>query len=235
VDQTYAIHLTTYPAFDRTQVTLLKKNASSGVTLTATLSGCSNPITKYIAVGTPTPVVTATINRCPYLDATMSNAPGATSYEWWLTDENTGATTAYPGSGISKGFQLTSSDVYDVEGAYTNACGTSAQAYAYGYQCGGSSSLAATPLVALSPNPSSGTVRIGFARSSAAASAASPVERKVYQVRVMDARGVVRRSFSYPGGQTNVSVDISALTNGIYTVQVFDNKTWTSSQVVLTK
>jgi len=54
-------------------------------------------------------------------------------------------------------------------------------------------------------------------------------------VKVMDAQGVVRKTFSYPGGEDKVSVDLGGLTNGIYTVQVFDKKTWKSSQVVLVK
>ena len=243
VDQPSAVYLRTYPDIDRAKATLLKRSTAAGVTLTATLSGCTNPITKFISAGTPTPVITAVINRCPILNATMSNAPGATTYEWWLTDENTGSSTAYPGSGISKGFQLTSSDVYDVEGTYTNACGTSSQAAAYGYQCGGSFSLANSAVVAVSPNPSSGIVSIGFTRASGKVNAAGAVkvggsdavQRKVYQVRVMDAQGVVRKTFSYPGGLDNVSVNLSDLTSGIYTLQIFDNKTWTSSQVVLTK
>ncbi|HVU58166.1 MAG TPA: T9SS type A sorting domain-containing protein [Puia sp.] len=238
IDQSAAV-LRTYPAFDRGQVTLLKKNGAAGLTLTATLSGCTNPITKLIAVGTPTPVITATINFCPHLDATMSNAPGATSYEWWLTDENTDNITDYPGSGISKGFLLTSSDVYDVEGAYTNACGTSAQAYAYGYQCGGSFSAASGSLINVSPNPSRGMVNIGFAKNPASPAsskvAAAAGQRKIYQIRVMDAQGVVRKTFSYSGGVENVSVDLSSLNGGIYTIQVFDNKSWKSGQVLLTK
>jgi hypothetical protein len=152
----------------------------------------------------------------------MGNAPNATGYEWWFTDENTGITTDYPGAGISKGFMMTSSDVYDVEGAYTNACGTSAQAVAYGFQCGSLFS-AAKPAVTVSPNPSRGIVTIGYAKG------------KVYQVRVLDAQGVVRKSFSYPGVSGNISVNLSGLMNGLYTVQIFDNKTWTSSQVLLSR
>lgn len=66
--------------------------------------------------------------------------------------------------------------------------------------------------------------------------ALAPAERSlIYEVKVVDAQGVVRKDFHYSGGIGNVSVDLSGLINGIYTVQVFDNKTWTSSQVVLKK
>jgi len=43
------------------------------------------------------------------------------------------------------------------------------------------------------------------------------------------------RNLHYREGVENVSVEFSGLNNGIYIIQVFDNKTWKSSQVVLSE
>ena len=64
----------------------------------------------------------------------------------------------------------------------------------------------------------------------------SPVEKqKIYLVRVMDASGIVRKEFSFAQGEEKVNVNISDLNSGIYTIQVYNKKTWSSKQVILAK
>src|SRR5882757_485475 len=73
-----------YSDFDPREVSLLEKSGA-GITLTATLSGCSNAISKFIVVGTPAPTVSTNL-ACPNLSATAGNSPGATNYEWHVVD-----------------------------------------------------------------------------------------------------------------------------------------------------
>ena len=157
-------------------------------------------------------------------------------------------TTDYDGYGSTNYFQITNADTYYVYAYYTNACGTSGQLTAGGFQCDNACDgcLPTTNSVGftVSPNPSSGIVSIGLAPDGAASTATmkknvsgsqSVVHPKVYQVRVIDVQGVVRKTFDYPGGMDRLSLDLSSLNNGVYIIQVFDNKTWKSSKVVLTK
>ena len=240
-------HLNTYPAFDRTQVSLLMRGSGS-VVLTATLSGCTNAITKTVVFGVPNPSINAYVN-CPDLSASVYYAPGALSYTWSLTDEATGiaqtSTTLLP----SYGTQISGRDYYDIGMTYTNGCGTSLPATVYGFNCPGGG-IGDPPVdgFAVSPNPSSGVVSIGMTPPSAAmrpltgaaeksgsAAALPAVQQKIYLVRVTDAAGNVRKTFSYPQGEEKVSVNISDLNSGIYTIQVYNKKTWSSRQVVLAK
>lgn len=251
VDQPTYAHVNTYPAFDRGHVTLLKKNNAGAVTLRATLSGCSNVITKVIAMGTPDPVVTTEL-MCPYLNANMSNTPGATSYIWQWTDVFTNVTTNYPGWGFNNQFMLQNGDEYFINASYTNACGTSNVIQLSGWWCdpgGGWDPPGGDGLVALSPNPStgvvsvglpgSGAVRSGVVKSSAVGSgvAGSPARSvpKIYRVKVLDLRGVLQKEFSYPGGVGRPSLDLSGLSNGIYIVQVYDSKRWVAGKIVVAK
>jgi hypothetical protein len=269
VDQPSAVHLTTYPAFDRTQVTLLKKNTAAGVTLTATLSGCTNVISRYIAMGTPDPTI-STILSCPELYAYAGNSPGATNYQWHVVDLTKFTETITNTTSSSWSAYIGGGDSWNIGFQYTNACGTSNPAVNYGFVCQGGGG--GGHKIVLSPNPSTGVVNVGLdpepaptgtsdvtkitgasnidpiylGKTSTAAeaqvvtrtapNAMSSVDKpKIYQVKVVDAQGTVRKIFNYPGGVDRVSVNLSGLISGVYTVQVYDNKTWKSSQVVLTK
>ncbi|HVU58167.1 MAG TPA: T9SS type A sorting domain-containing protein [Puia sp.] len=243
IDQPSAAVLRTYPAFDRGQVTLLKKNGQAGVTLYATLSGCWNTISKVIALGTPATSISTDL-RCPFVDASAGNAPGSISFAWYLYDNNTGSTSNDPdNTSLYTGF-LGSGDSYNVGVSYTNGCGTSNIAWAYGLQCDGGGPIGGGGIdngFVVSPNPSSGAVTIDLSSSSVKPAIDAKGRTKtpaglagVYRVRVVDALGVVRRLISYHG-ETKVTLDLSGLAKGVYTVQVFDNKTWHSSKVILVK
>jgi hypothetical protein len=253
VDNNYAVKLTTYPFYDRSRVTLMKKNSAGGVTLTATLSGCSNVISKFIVVGTPPPTINAYLG-CPYLYASVVNAPGATSFSWFLTNETQGTTTTSPFSAYAWDPFVGTGDVYDIGMSYTNVCGTSGAAVSYGHYCppsGGGPGHdpwdPAPPDVPqpgdfqMSPNPSKGIINIGLAPLSAvsalkpAKTVTAKVQVKLYRVKVLDVQGVLRKEFSYPGGIDRGSLDLSSLGNGVYIIQLYDNKHWTSQKVIIAK
>jgi hypothetical protein len=250
VDVPSAVKLSTYPSFDRTQVTLIKKNATAAVTLKATMSGCSNVISKVIAMGTPAPVI-FTDRECPIIVAWPASAPGATSYQWTLT--NASNTTHSYGTGAQFSPYIGDGSQYDISLVYVNACGTSPMATVGNFYCEpGTSEIVAPPV--LSPNPSSGVVTVGLAPPPATTLPVSPVkgapvksaiastvqaaatgQERIYQVKVLDAQGVVRKVFSYPQGEAKVSLNISELHSGLYTIQVYNKKVWTSRQLLLSK
>jgi hypothetical protein len=258
-----SVRILTHDDFDRGKVTLLKKNtAGASLQLTATMSGCSNVISKYITIGTPNPNISAT-EVCPDMYVYASNCPGATQFDWHFTDETISYSWVLTNYVPGWNGTFTVGDVYDIGFTYDNICGTSTSADLYGLTCDPGEGFR------MSPNPSNGmvmldltpasdkpaavasaAVRPGAVESATAGSATAgtatvkpdaKVRVKtpaalsgVYQVRIIDALGAVRKQFTYHG-ETKVTLDVSGLAKGIYTVQVFDNKTWRSSKLVLTK
>jgi hypothetical protein len=229
VDVPSAASVITYPNFDRTQVSLLMKGLGGAVVLRANLSGCSNVITKSIIVGSPTPVL-STEQGCPTLWASVTNTPGATGYTWFLDDQTIGSGSINPTSVPSWVTSIGGGHTFRIGVNYDNICGTSNPAISGTFVCTGPGGTPPDPGPApvVAPNPSNGIVTIAVDISGAH-------KKKVYLVKVVDGRGVVRRMFRYPGGLETVSVNLGGLHSGLYTVQVFDNKRWTSSQVILTK
>jgi len=83
-----------------------------------------------------------------------------------------------------------------------------------------------TSVFILSPNPTQGIVRISNSKQ-------AYNQRKIYNVRVIDFQGKIRRSVEYAGGIDELSVNLSTLENGAYTIQVFDGRNWNSQHILL--
>jgi len=244
IDVPSAAKLTTYPSFDRTQVTLLKKNTTAAVTLKATLSGCTNVITKYIAMGTPAPGIITDV-ECPNVLCWPVGDLGATSYNWTLY--NYTVTGISYGSGYEFDPYIGDGNDYQISLSYTNACGNSPTVQVGTFHCdpgtstrtggttvtGNPGSLTPASGSVVWPNPTNGLVSVTL--PSATRPDGSTVQPKIYQVKVADAEGRVHKTYSYPAGIDKASVDLSGLSTGVYILQIFDRQRWISRQVVLTK
>ena len=251
IDQPAAAHLASNPAYDLGHVTLLRKDTDAVVALTATLSGCSNPITKYISIGSPKVTIHDSLacGNFPNFYAWVDSIPGATNYEWTIVDSTAHVLTLTNGVRNTFNAFLVTGDIYYLSVVATNACGNGQESVLHSIICsGGGSGLLRNSIVA-SPNPTPGQVSISLvttpvtgANGMAAANAATDIAvnaktgaSKVYQIRVLDKMGNLKKTFVYPGGVTNVSIDLSSLPADIYTLQVFDNITWTARQIILAK
>ena len=246
VDQPSAAYLRTYADVDPAKVTLLKKNATATLTLTATLTGCTNTINKTIAMGAPASGIISDV-ECPNVLCTAAGAIGATSYNWTLYNYTVPGVSY--GSGAEFDPFIGDGSDYQVSLSYTNACGTSPTVQVGTFNCPpgtstraqgtgtsrtpGSLNPAPTPTSMVWPNPTNGTVSVTLPSSGVSGGLAA--QPRVYLIKVLDLQGVVQKAYSYPGGTDHISLDLSSLSNGMYIVQVFDNKTWKSSKVLLTK
>jgi hypothetical protein len=164
-----------------------------------------------------------------------------------VTNATNGTQTFYNGYWLSADI----GDGYDYEVSlqYTNACGTSGFNTVGTFNCppgqtesargtaasrgAGSMTQTATPGSVAWPNPTNGIVTVALPAPATSGTPAAP--SRVYMIRVTDVQGVVRKTYSYPGGIDKASVDISNLAAGIYILQIFDNHRWIAKQVVLTK
>ena len=149
---------------------------------------------------------------------------------------NSGVTIKFPGQSTSY--------YVNVRVSATNVCGTSFQSDAYLVQvkstsmCGGGG-----PQFVVSPNPSSGNVTVASAASASAAtsestalkSTGSPGENKIYEIKVTDVQGAIKKSYKHPLGTTSVNLDLSSLKNGTYFIQTYNNSIWESHQFIMLK
>jgi hypothetical protein len=254
IDQPAAAHLASNPAFDLGHATLQRKDTDAVVVLTATLSGCSNPIRKAISIGSPKATTIHDSLACgnfPNFYAWVDSIPGATNYKWTIVDSTAHVLTFNNGIHYTFDAFLVTGDIYYLSVIPTNACGTGQETVLHSIVCSGGGGLLRNSIVA-SPNPTPGQVAISLmttpetsAADGASATRAAGVTNssqgtlaksgKIYEIRVLDKTGVLRKIYSYPGGLTNISIDLSSLPADIYTVQVFDNTTWTARQIILAK
>ena len=247
IDQPGAAHLSSNPAYDRGQVALLRKDTDAVVVLTATLSGCSNPIRKAISIGSPKVMIHDSLacGNFPNFYAWVDSIPGATNYKWTIVDSTAMVLTFTNGVRNTFDAFLVSGDIYYLSVVATDACGNGFESVLHNILCPGSSGFLRTSIIA-SPNPTPGQVNISLTTTPAASGAVAMKtagvvqngkadESKVYQIRVLDKIGNLKKTFVYPGGVTNASIDLSSLPADIYTVQVFDNNTWTARQIIVAK
>jgi len=197
-----------------------------------------------IQVGNPPiSIISSRTNGAAFV-ATATHIPGAT-YTWYLNGSleigQTGYTcTDLVDCGISNPIYAVATTVCGSSqtsevGIFIKCNGGGEQSASRGSLSGTSSvypgdpnANGSTATVVLSPNPTQGIVRIS-------ASGQANGSRKIYAVRVIDLLGRVRRLLRYSTGIGDLSVDLSAMENGTYTIQIFDGKDWDSHHVLLLK
>ena len=52
-------------------------------------------------------------------------------------------------------------------------------------------------------------------------------------MNVLSKQGDLLKTFSYPSGVNRTTIDLGNLLNGTYTLQTYDNSTWSSQQIVI--
>jgi hypothetical protein len=190
-----------------------------------------------ILVGSPSIAITNTpsgsCNGTKQTYLVVANpSSGGTNWHWT-------AGTLTPGSIIYIYSPTASSTFVDVTGggplnlSYTDLCGN--------LQTNGitvySTCHAGQFIVA--PNPASGMVNVSTTTATAnlqsEAASKTVSQSKIYQIKVLGQTGNVLKLFSYSSGVAAANIDLSSLQNGSYILQIYDNVSWTSQQVVIMK
>lgn len=224
----------------------VSKVYSGPETVTVVLTDfCGNQTTYTLPVTSGAPVVSLNSSpngSCsgPYQTWYLNNEPSSDGSGWQWT-------VGYVSSGGSLYISSpnASSTYVDVKGggtvnlSYTDLCGVVEQNSVTIYSECPTTDVAA---FSIAPNPTNGMVTISStapvqlekSASVERQSAASTMTRKsIYQVRVLSQTGTILKQYAYSGGTLSTTVDLGGLANGVYTVQIFDNNTWTSQQVLL--
>lgn len=115
---------------------------------------------------------------------------------------------------------------------YTDLCGVAQQQGVTVYSSCHSQAV-------IAPNPASGMVTISTmttgttnqAQTDAISTASMPW--KIYQMKLIGPSGNLVGLYKYPVGITSTNIDVSSLPNGTYTLQFFDNTTWSTQQILV--
>ena len=83
----------------------------------------------------------------------------------------------------------------------------------------------------VSPNPSSGNIKIAPNNNLVSKTNAKPLE--VQAVEIVDKMGAVRHRQKFGSGLTSVNISVSALPNDVYTLRIFDGKSWHSQKIII--
>ena len=91
-------------------------------------------------------------------------------------------------------------------------------------------------LAVIAPDPATNIVTVSTTSTSQLKSSATTTTElswKIYQIKILNQQGNLLKTYSYPSGISTISVDVSSLSNGTYTLQMYDNSNWTSQQIVI--
>ena len=160
--------------------------------------------------------------------------PGATNYAWF-----------YPGNWTYQGGQGTNTITllthspngnYQVGVRVANIC-----------DAGGSPGIkfgsinGCSNFFKVSPNPGNSSITVApdpalaSAASTQNAGASSAAAGVIYQIKITDLQGNIKKTFSYPKGISSVKLNVSDLINGVYTIQIFNKAEWESQQLIINR
>ena len=176
-------------------------------------SSCTPPPVPGISINGIEP-----LNHGTQMDVSVSTSAPA-PYLWYVN--GTLVYTAYTTSvTINGGNNCNQTNTLTVQ--VSNGCGSNSTSTTYSRPC---SSFAGA--LAVSPNPSLGAVTVAVIDNRG-----KPTNNNIYQVRIIDKFGIVRKIVRSPGGVKTIQVDIGSLSNDVYIVQVYNNAGWNSKRIM---
>jgi hypothetical protein len=218
-------------------VTVTPIYANAVVTLSATIACPSTVISKQITIYPLQITITSTPSgSCNGLIQTylVAASPSNGGTNWlWSVGTLTGGSTIYIYTPNAY------STYVDVKGggplnlSYTDLCGNPRTSGITVY------STCHAPMFIVSPNPATGDITVSSnsaqAQVQSTEASAQTTQTKIYQIKVLNQAGTLLKQFSYPSGVASASLHLGSLMNGTYTLQIYDNVSWTSQQLVIMK
>ena len=197
---------------------------SGSVTLTGTYNnGClgNGSVSRQIFIGTEKPSygLEAPDGYCPGANyeaiATAGSYGGTLTYDWYIN----GQLNSFHGYKLRSTFTSPTGTTIGVQ-VRKDGCGISEEYYQF-WSCGG---FNGEERFTVSPNPSSNNLYIE-------AMGKTTFER----VRIIDKLGNLKREWNLGRKQKSKQLDISNLPTDIYTIQIFDGKTWLAKLISVIK
>lgn len=155
----------------------------------------------------------------------VDDVPGATSYNWYL-DGVLKATTASSNYQLPMSGNVSCGNFYYFGVRAVGACGTSPESYV------GAEMPPCDFAYSVSPNPSSNNIKIELNGDEIAKSNTKKIA-EIQEVELYDKMGVISLRQKFAKGQTNVNISVVALPNDVYTLRIFNGKTWQSCKIII--
>lgn len=202
-------------------------------TLTATItypcSYSSTPpivITKQVTVGPPviTSITSSMTGSCNgtyqewFLNAYANSS--VTNWHWAVDNPANNNWVIYNPNQANTLVAVTGGGGISVTA--TNACGTSKSGVTIYSNCHG---------LIVTPNPTADNVNVTLVQSNDIV-LANKKSVIIYEVRVTDLTGNLKKQYNYSGGVNNANINLSGLNKGIYIIRAFDGTTWSSEKIV---
>ena len=163
--------------------------------------------------------------RNSYVTYTTNTLMGATGYNWfypgtwtYISGQNTtsltlrtGATTGNFQVGVRVANACDAGGSPGIKMTFVNSCGFAFMA---------------------SPNPTTGNMTVSTQSQIQAQAGTSVAQDKIYQIKVVDQNGVLRKQFNYSAGVTTLTIDLSSLMPGIYNLQAYNGSEWSSQSII---
>ncbi len=216
----------------------LNKAGNGTVTLTATISNCNNTyiqtVSKTIQVGTPQPgYINFIQDICAEFPVSTNYFPN-TTYTWsFFKMPYSYNLQSFPNSGSSKKLNLTQgSGNYRIGVTADNSCGSSNIIYiTVPVTCSGGH-------FAIAPNPTTSadvtvSVKVQKATTTNKMEAPIQIDTKIYEIRVLDKLGVVKKVVKFPNGTNSTQISLSGLKPDLYVVHIFDGITWSTEELLV--
>lgn len=160
-----------------------------------------------------------------YVYFSTNTLPGATGYTWfWPGDWTNSSGQGSPNLSIR-----TSLSSGQVGVRVANACdagGSPGLKFVnVNTSCGSSFSV--------SPNPATDDVMVTTTDPQEGALAKTTISStKIYKLKITDQSGNIKKQYSYTAGNKLVTINVSNLMAGIYTLQIFDGKGWAAQKLI---
>jgi hypothetical protein len=93
------------------------------------------------------------------------------------------------------------------------------------------------PAFSIAPNPAQSNITVsmnaGADINNAAAKSASAPIGKIFQIKITDGLAVVRKLLDYKVPLQSVTISITGLEAGIYSVSIFDGTVWSTQKLIV--
>lgn len=160
--------------------------------------------------------------RNTYVYFSTNTLPGATNYVWFWP----GNWTYSSGQGTPNLNLITGTTSGTVGVRVANACdagGSPGMKFVQVNNCGFSFTA--------SPNPSTDNVTVTTAQPEGGSEAIAN-QTRIYQIKIIDQSGNIKKQYNYSTGVTTVNIGLSNLIAGIYTIQAYNGTVWSSQQII---
>ena len=168
----------------------------------------------------------------PYYIGTIYQFSGTASYIWTIIkyDSYGGSTTYNLGTysyGVNPDFYFDQAGEYDIIlDIINNSCAHHSRYF--------TRRITVQNLwgrYTVSPNPSSGNIKISPNSNSVSKTNNKPLE--VQAIEIVDKMGMLKHRQTFGKGLTTVNISVSQLPNDIYTLRIFDGQKWHSNKIVV--